>query len=90
MADTPKPPPGLRVSEDENRECDVCKHDDRGKCVMYDHLPVDDEWVCDSFTKGSQSDDDEDDDTPREKQPKTLRGARDEVRRRTDKARDAA
>ena len=45
----PKPPPNLRVSDDEEKECDSCSHYERGKCSMYNHLPVDGEWVCDSF-----------------------------------------
>lgn len=83
----PKPPPNLRIAGDEAKECDSCKHFVRGKCSEYSNLPVDDEWVCDSWAKGSP-DDDEPDDTPVEKQPKTLRAATAEMRRRV--ARDRA
>jgi hypothetical protein len=54
----PKPPPNLRVADDENRECDNCSHYQRGKCVLYSSLPVDGEWVCDSWEKGTAQGDD--------------------------------
>jgi hypothetical protein len=57
---TPSPPPNLRVATDENRECDTCTHFSRGKCTKYNNLPVDDEWICDSWVKGSQQDTDTD------------------------------
>ena len=59
-AEPPDPPPNLRVATDENRECDTCRFDTRGRCTKYSNLPVDDEWVCDSWVKGSQSDSDTD------------------------------
>lgn len=55
----PKPPPNLRVSTDETQECDSCTHYQRGRCALYNNLPVDGEWTCDSWKKGSQSDDDQ-------------------------------
>lgn len=57
----PKPPPNLRVSTDETQECDSCTHYQRGRCALpapYDaNLPVDAEWVCDSYKQGRQDDD---------------------------------
>jgi hypothetical protein len=54
----PKPPPNLRVSDDENRECDSCVHFDRGRCKLYSMLPVDGEWVCDSYESNGKGDPD--------------------------------
>lgn len=76
----PKPPPHLRVSDDESRECDSCTHFERGKCALYDYLPVDDEWVCDDWKKGSQTDDDEPDDEPSVNRSGTMDEARTRVR----------
>lgn len=81
----PKPPPNLRVASDESRECEVCSHFDRGRCVLYNHLPVDDEWVCDSFAKGDKAD--TDDDGP---EPKNLRQAEQKAHRLRRKARSQA
>ena len=81
----PKPPPNLRVATDEAKECEVCAHFDRGKCVLYNHLPVDDEWVCDSFKKGDGTD--TDDDGP---EPKNLREAEQKAHRLRRKARQQA
>ena len=55
----PKPPPNLRVSDDENRECDSCTHYQRGKCALYNSLPVDGEWVCDSYAPSGVRDPDD-------------------------------
>ena len=71
--DAPKPPPNLRVSDDEARECDSCVHYQRGKCALYNNLPVDGEWVCDSYKHGRDDPDDDDDDEP--SNPKNLREA---------------
>lgn len=77
----PKPPPNLRVSSDEARECDTCSYYKRGKCSMYSNLPVDDEWVCDSWEKGEPEDaEDQAEETPAEDQPKTLKDANAEAR----------
>lgn len=45
----PKPPPHLRMSDNENQECDNCKFFNTGKCDKYSGLPVVKEWVCDSW-----------------------------------------
>lgn len=67
----PAPPPNLRVSDTEDRECDSCAHYQRGRCelpVLKDFvLPVDGEWLCDGYSKGRNDPDD---------QPRTLREAR--------------
>jgi hypothetical protein len=78
MADTPAPPPNLRVADDESRECDTCKHDKDGKCTLYSDLPVNDEWVCDDWAKGSKPDDDSD--IPASEQASNLRDASVRVR----------
>jgi hypothetical protein len=88
MADTPKPPPNLRVADDESHECDTCKYDERGKCTLYSNLPVDDEWVCDDWVKGSTPD--RDSDTPVADQPRTLREASVRVRSHFRRARQKA
>lgn len=74
----PKPPPNLRVSDDEQKECDNCSHYSRGRCTMFHNLPVDGEWVCDDWEKGSETAEDEE--TPVADQPKTLSDARIRVR----------
>jgi len=61
---TPKPPPNLRVAEDENRECDNCTYYSRGRCTQYSNLPVDGEWVCDTWKQGSESGADDTEDKP--------------------------
>ena len=86
---TPPPPPNLRVSGDEAKECDTCAHYARGKCEAFSNLPVDAEWVCDDFKKGSQPDEDDESETPAEDQPKTLREARVRVREHLRRVRAA-
>ena len=78
MADAPQPPPNLRVSDSEVRECGSCKYYQHGRCTHADYnmLPVVDEWVCDSWAKGSQTDTDADD----QPEPKNLREATVRVR----------
>lgn len=66
---TPVPPPNLRVSDDEERECDSCLHYDRGRCKMFPTVGhVDGEWVCDKWERGGPSsrdnDDQDEDDRP--------------------------
>jgi hypothetical protein len=85
MADPPKPPPNLKVATDEARECDTCKYDERGKCTLYSNLPVDDEWVCDDWVKGSKPDTDSD--IPTDQQAKTTREASVRVREHFRRAR---
>lgn len=52
----PKPPPNLRVANDESRECGNCSYYKRGRCelpILKDFvLPVSDEWVCDDWKAG--------------------------------------
>ena len=59
----PHPPPNLRVSNDEAKECDNCRQFTQkndppdpfdGRCTGYSLLPVCDEWVCDSWVRGSE------------------------------------
>ena len=95
MADSPsapKPPPNLRVAADESRECDNCTFYARGKCVKYSNLPVDGEWLCDSWEKGSQTDSDTDDSkaVPVAEQARTTREAGVRVRAHFRRARRAA
>lgn len=54
----PKAPPNLRMSTDENRECDSCVYFDRMHCKAFPPLCVDDEWVCDHFKASGKPDDD--------------------------------
>ena len=81
----PEPPPNLRVATDENKECDVCTYDVRGRCSKYSNLPVDDEWVCDAFKRDAAKSDP--DNVPRDQQPRDLKGAAAETRRRFAAAR---
>lgn len=81
----PKPPPNLRVATDEGEECEVCTHYERGKCAKYSNLPVDEEWVCDSFAKGGRAD--TDDDGP---EPKNLKQAAQKAHRLRRNARKQA
>ena len=56
----PKPPPNLRVSDDESRECESCVHYQGGRCDEYPAVGhVDGEWVCDSYEKGREDPDDD-------------------------------
>lgn len=85
--DTPHPPPNLRVSDDENKECDSCRMFTRrqpvdpfdGRCTGYSLLPVCGEWVCDSYDKAGPDDD----------QPTTLAEARIRVKEHYRRARRA-
>ena len=71
-----KPPLHLRVSANENTECDSCKMFTRknatdpfeGRCTGYSLLPVCGEWVCDSYEKAGP-----DDDQPTDLQEATVR-----------------
>jgi hypothetical protein len=95
MADSPsapKPPPNLRVADSESRECDNCSHYSRGKCVKYSNLPVDGEWLCDSWEKGSQEDPDKPDaePVPVSEQARTTREAGVRVRAHFRRARRSA
>lgn len=82
---TPSPPPSLRVSADEDRECDNCKmfvtrkgtqQPFDGHCTGYSLLPVCGEWVCDSWAEG-------------EKEPTDLREAGSMVRAHFRRRRNA-
>jgi hypothetical protein len=57
----PKPPPNLRVSDDENKECGNCSYYKSGRCTLpvppYNNLPVVDEWVCDEWKAGGSDPD---------------------------------
>lgn len=80
-AGSPKPPPHLRVSENEEKECDTCSHFLDGKCHKYNDLPVNGEWVCDDWEKGENQDPDEAEEDeaygkPAEGQPKSFKEAR--------------
>lgn len=91
---SPKPPPHLRVSENEDRECDTCTHFLNGKCHMYNDLPVNDEWVCDSWEKGKNQDPDQADEdeaygAPAEGQPKNFKDARIRVKAHFRRAKSA-
>lgn len=80
----PKPPPHLRVAENEDQECDNCRHYQRGRCALYSQLPVDGEWVCDSWSKGTEQGDDDDlAESPRPNRSGTLEEARIRVREHT-------
>ena len=55
----PKPPPGLKVSDIEGEECEVCVHYSDGKCMEYNSLPVDTEWWCRSFVRDPKKTDED-------------------------------
>ena len=75
-AGAPKPPPHLHVSENEDKECDNCAHYLDGKCHKYNDLPVNGEWVCDSWEQGRNQDPDEAEEKEAYGPPaKNLRGA---------------
>ena len=53
----PEPPPNLRMSKDEQRECDTCTHYDSGRCELYPAVGhVDGEWVCDDWEAADPKD----------------------------------
>lgn len=88
---TPSPPPNLRVSAEEDKECDGCKmfisrgaqEPFDGRCTGYSLLPVCGEWVCDSWAPAASQDEEE-----REDQPKSLSDARIKVREHFRRARN--
>jgi hypothetical protein len=53
-ATAPAPPPNLRMSAQEDRECGNCVHYDNGHCKKFAPLCVDDEWVCDAWKAGGR------------------------------------
>lgn len=83
---TPSPPPSLRVSAEEEKECDSCRMFTQrtaiapfdGRCTGYSLLPVCGEWVCDSYAPADRGE--IKDDEPPEDQPKSLSDARIRVR----------
>jgi hypothetical protein len=81
------PPPHLRTADSTDKECGNCSHYEAGVagiCKLYSNLPVSDDWLCDSWAKGSKPDpdagEDETDDVPAAKQAQTLREANVRVR----------
>ena len=76
----PAPPPNLRKSnpDDKGGECEICTHYNRGACVIHPPATVDREWVCDDFSRDSSKSDSDD----VSRQPRTLKDAEAETRRR--------
>lgn len=53
----PAPPPNLRASTEESRECGNCTFYDNVHCTKFSPLCVDDEWVCDAWKAGGKDTD---------------------------------
>jgi hypothetical protein len=69
-AAAPAPPPNLRMSEQEAKECGSCIFYDNVHCSKFPPLCVDDEWLCDAWKAGGK-----DTDVDQGPPPRTVREA---------------
>ena len=77
----PKPPPNLRMSGGEAKECGDCLHYASGHCKKFPPLCVSDEWVCDAWEKNPAGDADADEDAePQENETGSMSEAKVRVR----------
>jgi hypothetical protein len=53
----PAPPPNLRASAQEDKECGNCTFYDHTHCTKFPPLCVSDEWVCDAWKAGGKDTD---------------------------------
>lgn len=53
----PAPPPSLRASAQEDKECGNCAFYDNVHCTKFPPLCVSDEWLCDAWKAGGKDTD---------------------------------